>query len=168
METLGKRIARLRRERELKQEELAAKLDVSGQAVSKWENDQTCPDITALPTLAETLGVTVDELLTGKKEETQPAVRMLPPDERKDVNDMILRIIAEDGSGNKVRLNLPMGLVSVVLEAGLELPKMEDCPNIDLKSIDFDRVMKLAHQGFVGNLMEAESADGGKVCIFVE
>ena len=168
METLGRRIARLRRERELKQEELAAKLDVSGQAVSKWENDQTCPDISALPKLAEILGVTVDELLTGKTEEAQPAVRMLPPAERRDINDMILRIIAEDGTGNKARLNLPLGLVSVVLEAGLELPKMENCPNIDLKNIDFDRVMMLAHQGFVGNLMEAESADGGKVCIFVE
>ena len=168
METLGRRIARLRREHELKQEELAVKLDVSGQAVSKWENDQTCPDITALPKLAEILGVTVDELLTGKTEEVLPAVRLLPPAERKDINDMILRIIAEDGNGNKVRLNLPMGLVSVVLEAGFELPKMEGCPAIDLKSIDFNRVMTLAHQGFVGNLMEAESADGGKVCIFVE
>ena len=159
---------RLRRERELKQEELADKLDISGQAVSKWENDQTCPDISALPKLAEILGVTVDELLTGKTEETLPAVRMLPPDQRKDVNDMILRIIADDGNGNKARLNLPMGLVSVVLEAGFELPKMEDCPTIDLRSIDFERVMHLAHQGFVGNLMEAESANGGKVCIFVE
>ena len=168
METLGKRIAHLRRERELKQDELAAKLDVSPQAVSKWENDQTCPDITALPKLSEILGVTVDELLTGKKEEALPAVRMLPPDERKDINDMILRIIAEDGNGNKARLNLPMGLVSVVLEAGFELPNMEGCPTIDLKSIDFNRVMTLAHQGFVGNLIEAESADGGTIRIFVE
>ena len=168
METLGKRIAHLRRERELKQDELAAKLDVSPQAVSKWENDQTCPDITALPKLSEILGVTVDELLTGKKEEALPAVRMLPPDERKDINDMILRIIAEDGNGNKARLNLPMGLVSVVLEAGFELPNMEGCPTIDLKSIDFNRVMTLAHQGFVGNLIEAESADGGTIRLFVE
>ena len=168
METLGKRIAHLRRERELKQDELAAKLDVSPQAVSKWENDQTCPDITALPKLSEILGVTVDELLTGKKEEALPAVRMLPPAERKDINDMILRIIAEDGNGNKARLNLPMGLVSVVLEAGFELPNMEGCPTIDLKSIDFNRVMTLAHQGFVGNLIEAESADGGTIRIFVE
>ena len=168
METLGKRIAHLRRERELKQDELAAKLDVSPQAVSKWENDQTCPDITALPKLSEILGVTVDELLTGKKEEALPAVRMLPPAERKDINDMILRIIAEDGNGNKARLNLPMGLVSVVLEAGFELPNMEGCPTIDLKSIDFNRVMTLAHQGFVGNLVEAESADGGIIRVFVE
>ena len=168
METLGKRIARLRRERELKQDELAAKLDVSPQAVSKWENDQTCPDITALPKLSEILGVTVDELLTGKKEETLPAVQMLPPNQRKDINDMILRIVAEDGTGNKARINLPLALVSVALEAGFELPNMEGCPTIDLKSIDFNRVMTLAHQGFVGNLVEAESADGGIIRVFVE
>ena len=51
--TLGKRIAALRREKELKQDELAEKLGVSPQAVSKWENDQTCPDISILPLLAK-------------------------------------------------------------------------------------------------------------------
>lgn len=51
METLGKRIAKLRREKGLKQDQLAEKLSVSLQAVSKWENDQTCPDIGLLPEL---------------------------------------------------------------------------------------------------------------------
>ena len=49
--TLGKRIAMLRRRKELKQEELANMLDITAQAVSKWENDQTCPDISLLPVL---------------------------------------------------------------------------------------------------------------------
>lgn len=43
--TLGKRIAALRREKNLRQDDLAEMLLVSPQAVSKWENDQTCPDI---------------------------------------------------------------------------------------------------------------------------
>ena len=73
--TLGKRIAMLRRQKELRQEDLAQMLEVSPQAVSKWENDQTCPDITLLPRLAEILGVTVDELLSGKTE-VQPAVKL--------------------------------------------------------------------------------------------
>ena len=47
--TLGKRIAALRRDKGLKQDELAQQLGVTPQAVSKWENDQTCPDITLLP-----------------------------------------------------------------------------------------------------------------------
>ena len=75
--TIGKRIAALRKEKGLTQEELAQHMGVSGQAVSKWENDQTCPDISALPKLARLLGVTVDELLEGKEE--TPAVWVLPP-----------------------------------------------------------------------------------------
>ena len=171
METLGRRIARLRREKELKQEELAAKLDISGQAVSKWENDQTCPDITALPALADILGVTVDELLTGKTEEALPAVRLLPPNERKNINDMILRVIVNSSSGDKVRVNLPMGLIPLALEMGMEIPQISGISgleNIDFRSIDFNKILQMVHQGFVGNLVEVESSGGDTVCIFVE
>ena len=82
--TLGNRIAMLRRKKELKQDALAEMLGVSPQAVSKWENDQSCPDISLLPKLSQILGVTVDELLTGKSEEVS-AVRVLPPEQRKDI-----------------------------------------------------------------------------------
>ena len=74
--TLGRRIADLRKEKGLKQEVIAEKMGVSSQAISKWENDQTCPDISVLPLLAEILGVTVDKLLTGK--EPTPIVNWLP------------------------------------------------------------------------------------------
>ena len=88
--TLGKRIATLRKEKGIKQEELAQMLDISAQAVSKWENDLTCPDINALPKLAQILGVTVDELLSGKQE---PAVVVLPEEKRKDMKNMTLRLV---------------------------------------------------------------------------
>ena len=65
-ETLGKRIAALRKEKGMTQEQLAEKVGVSAQAVSKWENDISCPDITLLPLLAELFGVSVDELLGVK------------------------------------------------------------------------------------------------------
>ena len=51
METIGKRIARYRKDKHMTQEELAGKMGVSAQAVSKWETDTSCPDITALPQL---------------------------------------------------------------------------------------------------------------------
>ena len=63
MDTLGKRIVYYRKELGLTQEQLAEKLGVTAQAVSKWENDQSCPDITILPQLAEIFGVTTDALL---------------------------------------------------------------------------------------------------------
>lgn len=63
MNTLGKRIAAGRKSLKLTQEQLAEKLGVTAQAVSKWENDQSCPDITMLPRLAELFGTTTDALL---------------------------------------------------------------------------------------------------------
>ena len=82
--TIGKRIAQLRKEKGLTQEELSQMMEVSAQAVSKWENDQTCPDIASLPKLAKILGVTVDELLSGK-EENAPVARVLEPEARKEL-----------------------------------------------------------------------------------
>ena len=62
-ETLGRRIARLRLEHGMTQERLAGELGVTAQAVSKWENDLSAPDILLLPALSKTFGVSVDQLL---------------------------------------------------------------------------------------------------------
>ena len=62
-ETLGKRIAAHRKRMGMTQDKLADALGVTAQAVSKWENDQSCPDISTLPRLAEIFGTTTDELL---------------------------------------------------------------------------------------------------------
>ena len=166
METLGKRIAALRREKELKQDELAEMLNVSPQAVSKWENDLSCPDISLLSDLASILGVSVDELLSGKSAEIQPAVRMLPEESRKDIKDMMLRIVVESSDGDKVRVNLPMGLVQVAIETGMEMPQISG--NDALKNIDLKKIMEMVSQGAVGNLIEVDSAGGDTVRIFVE
>ena len=61
--TIGKRIVKNRKRLGLTQDALAEKLGVTAQAVSKWENDQSCPDITMLPRLAAIFGTTTDELL---------------------------------------------------------------------------------------------------------
>lgn len=70
-ETLGRRIARLRLAKTATQERLAKELNVSPQAVSKWENDINYPDISLLPDLAHFLGVSVDELLSGASASAQ-------------------------------------------------------------------------------------------------
>lgn len=62
-QTLGKRISQYRKNLGMTQDKLAEQLGVTAQAVSKWENDQSCPDITTLPRLAEIFGITTDELL---------------------------------------------------------------------------------------------------------
>ncbi|GAA4725991.1 methyltransferase domain-containing protein [Brevibacillus fulvus] len=62
-EQLARNISIYRKEQGLTQEELAQILRVSFQAVSKWETAQTMPDISLLPLLSRTLGVSVDKLL---------------------------------------------------------------------------------------------------------
>ena len=162
--TIGKRIAHLRKEKGLTQEELAGHMGVSPQAVSKWENDQTCPDISALPKLAKLLGVSVDELLEGR--ENLPAVRVLPPEQRRDIKDMMLRITVDSAQGDRVRVNLPLALVEVAMEIGMEMPQVNG--NEALKGIDLKKVLELVRLGCVGNLMEVDSAEGDKIRIFVE
>lgn len=163
-ETLGKRISALRKQKDLRQDDIAQLLDVSPQAVSKWENDQTCPDIGLLPKLAKILGVTTDELLSGKRELQE--VKLVPPEERKDIQDMLLRIMVDSADGDKVRVNLPMALVQVAMDMGMEMPQLSGKET--LKNIDLNQVMELVRQGAVGNLVEVESSDGDIVRIFVE
>ena len=163
--TLGKRIALLRRQKELIQEELAQSLGVSPQAVSKWENDQTCPDISLLPALAKLLGVSVDELLSGK-DPAEAAVRVVPAEERKDPKDMMLRILVDSADGDKVRVNLPLVLVLAALDMGAEMPQISG--HDSLKNIDFRQIAEMVRQGAVGNLVDVESSDGDIVHIFVE
>lgn len=163
--SIGKKIAALRREKGLKQDELAGMLSVSPQAVSKWENDQTCPDISLLPELSKILGVTVDELLTGRKE-TEPLVTLVPEESRKDIADMMLRIVADSGDGAKMRMNLPLALVQAAVDAGVAMPGING--NTALKDINWEQILELVRHGAMGNLMEAESADGSTVRVFVE
>ena len=62
-ETFGQRLSRLRKEKGLTQEDIAKRIIISPQAVSKWENDISSPDILVLSSLADILGVSVDQLL---------------------------------------------------------------------------------------------------------
>lgn len=65
--SIGERIADLRKTRNLSQGQLADALDISRQAVSKWENDQASPDTLKLIKLAEVLDTEVEYLATGRK-----------------------------------------------------------------------------------------------------
>ena len=65
--SIGERIALLRTQQKLSQGQLAEALDVSRQAISKWENDQTSPDTLHLIKLADVLDTEVEFLATGRK-----------------------------------------------------------------------------------------------------
>ena len=68
-ETLGKRIAFHRKRLGLTQDRLAELLGVTAQAVSTWENDQSCPDIAMLPKLSEVFDISTDALLGIQRKE---------------------------------------------------------------------------------------------------
>ena len=65
--TLGAFLAVLRKAQGMTQKELAERIGVSDKTISHWERDESAPDISALPILADIFGVTVDELLRGEK-----------------------------------------------------------------------------------------------------
>lgn len=160
-ETIGNRISKYRKEKGLTQEELAGKLGVSSQAVSKWENDASCPDISLLPQLCRILGISTDELLTGDTNE----VRLVPVEQRKSLDEMILRVRVNSAQGDKVRVNLPMSLVKMAMEIGVEI----NAGGINaLKNVDLEKILKLVESGAIGRLVEVESADGDTVEVVVE
>lgn len=66
-EKMGRFISELRKSKQMTQKDLAAKLNITDKAVSKWERGLSCPDISLLSTIAEILGVTTGELLNGEK-----------------------------------------------------------------------------------------------------
>lgn len=159
METLGLRIARLRKERGLTQEDIASKFNISTQAVSKWEKDSSSPDIMILKDLSKLLGVSIEYLLHGEEEQ---AVRI----EKKDINKMILKVRILSSDGDKVNVNLPMPIILLALEMGNDLPKING--NDYLKNINFKEIISLVEQGVIGELVSVESADGDTVSIIVE
>lgn len=88
---LNEKIAYYRREKKLSQEELAARVGVSRQAVSKWELGEAAPDINKLLALSKAFGVTTDHLLNENEEpeRSAPPIRedappAPPPDEASD------------------------------------------------------------------------------------
>ena len=164
-ETIGNRIQKFRKDKGLTQEELGTKLGLSSQAVSKWENDASCPDISLLPQLCRLLGVTADELLSGKTD----TVRVVPKEKRKPFEELVMRVLVNSSEGDKVRVNLPMPLVRLAMEIGMDV-----VPNIGgdhgemLKNIDMEKVVKMVENGLIGKLVEVESAEGDTVEVVVE
>ena len=69
--SIGKTIAKLRKEKGWTQIELAEKLKVSDKAVSKWEKDDAFPSVEFFPVLASLFGVSIDFLMTGKAPEKE-------------------------------------------------------------------------------------------------
>lgn len=163
IETFGSRLQRLRKNLNMTQDEVAQRMNVSAQAVSKWENDLSAPDISTLPSLADLFHISLDELL-GRE---VPTAEFVPAGQRKDINSMLIKIIFDSADGDKVRVNLPLAIIKICLESGSTLPKIDG--NDLLNKIDFEKIFTLVEQGVIGELVTVESSsDGINMRIIVE
>jgi len=104
---LGANILRYRKNSGLSQEELAQKLGVTFQAVSKWENAKAAPDITFLPIMADVFECSIDELFSYMPKTKREEINVLPGDSvpegmKKYIGDQIKNQLDNDGSANKL------------------------------------------------------------------
>lgn len=72
--TLGEMISSLRKEKNMTQNDLAKKMNVTDKAVSKWERNLSCPDVNSIPKLAEVLSVSAEELLNAQTKQDSSKV----------------------------------------------------------------------------------------------
>ena len=86
-QTMGEIISTLRKEKGMSQKELAEKMGITDKAVSKWERNLSCPDVTTIPRLAEVLDTTVERLL-----DVQP-MEKVKDSPKVDIADLILKAI---------------------------------------------------------------------------
>ena len=126
------------------------------------------PDVGILLNLGDILGVSTDELLG--KENPVPA-KYEPETVQKDINRLMLRIIVDSKEGDKVRVNLPLQIVKIAIDAGVSPSvsiggqgKVADA----MSSIDWKQVYSLVEQGLLGEIVTVDSADGDHVRIVVE
>jgi transcriptional regulator with XRE-family HTH domain len=161
--SFGQKFSQQRKLKGYTQEYISEKLNVSPQAVSKWENDLSYPDITLLKDISILLDISIDELLgSEKKVETE----VVPVDSR-DISKMLLKICVLSSDGDKVKINLPIALLKAGLDMGIT-PKINGNSSFDFSSIDFNQLIEMVEKGVIGKLLEIESADGDIVEIYVD
>lgn len=159
METLGTRLVELRKKYNFTQAEIGEKLNVSVQAVSKWENDLSLPDYDYLIKLADLFNTSIDELLGRKKE-------IVRQEENKDKNKLLFKISIKSADGDTVNVNLPLSVIKVLVENNSNTNIISG--NESLKNIDFASLLSLAEQGVIGEIVNISSADGDIIKIVVE
>lgn len=163
MKTLGQNISSYRKERSLTQEKLAEICSVSPQAVSKWENDVSYPDIMLLKPIARAFGISVDELLDDGE---GPVTKLTAAEP--DFEKMLLRVHVNSKEGDKVNINLPVKLIELVVGNESLMSKLGGEGKTWIKSLDLRQILNLISLGVTGKLVEVQSADGDVVEVWVE
>ncbi|MBQ2699482.1 MAG: helix-turn-helix transcriptional regulator, partial [Firmicutes bacterium] len=113
--SFGESLSRLRRARGLNQEDLAAQVQVSRQAISKWENDDAMPDLPKLLAVADALEISLDELCGREAYAAAPAAAAEPaappaaPPQQRHALRPVLRFVLALALGFVLAMVLGMG-----------------------------------------------------------
>lgn len=91
--TIGKFITALRKANGMTQKDLAEKLNVSDKTISRWERDESAPDLSVIPVIAEIFDVTCDELLRGERKS---------PAERETAKESSVSVTNGKGAGEEL------------------------------------------------------------------
>ena len=78
---------------------------------------------------------------------------------------MLFRIVVDSADGDRVRVNLPLGIIKLVVDSGTQLEIMK---NEKLADIDFKSLLEMVEQGVVGELVSVDTTAGDKVRIYVD
>ena len=155
MNTIGQNIAYFRKQKNMTQEELAEKMSVTAQAISKWECDTSYPDIITVQALSKTLGVSVTELLEGIS--TLPQFKDAP---QEIIDRRIVRIEVQT-KGTKIVTRFPVPAMKKAIENGTLEGLLDD---------DFEEVasiLGMIDEGMTGRLVDVNTPDT-QVVITVE
>lgn len=166
--TLGRRIAHLRKAQGMTQEALSEPLGVTAQAVSKWENALSCPDIMLLPDLARLLDVSVDMLLTGQERKA-----VSEPAQPRDPAELIVRMAFTEEGGNRFNINLPFPVFRLGARYGMISIKWNES-EVDfeqkssaLAGLDFNTMVQMIESGVTGKLLELND-NGERLVVWTE
>lgn len=159
--SLGARISEARKSKALTQDDFAQQLDVTPQAVSKWENDLSCPDIMLLPKISEILGISIDELLTGnpKNEEKEKT-------EKTDTSKLKLRIQILSPNKNPTNVTVPVSMVKKIAKIGNGISAITG--NNSISSTQLEDILNLAEEGAIGEFLNVDTDDGTKIIIEIK
>ena len=167
---IGKKIAELRKSKDMTQFELADAMGVSFQAVSNWERGNSMPDISKLAELSEILGTTVDELL-GKK---NPVVEKIINNEKIDASEVSRDEIIEAAAISKPRRVRIMIEDSGIADIAPLLPFLDGDYIAELADKYYDDnekglavLMPFLDDDKVDELMERSAADGRDISSFL-
>ena len=115
--SIGQFIAILRKANGMTQQEVADRLHVSNKAVSRWEREESAPDISLIPALAELLGVTCDELLKGERIAESVSVTMKEVKVEKQIRSLVNRTLS--GFKTLVWISLAVAIIGLVCMFGI-------------------------------------------------